>query len=144
MRALFRGHSRTHHHEERSVIDKRPVNLSIPTIHLPVTATVSILHRVSGVILIGGFAVFLYLLHFSLASPSDFAKAAHLMTLFPCKLVIWGLLAALIYHICAEIRHLLMDMGIGESLKGGTLGAQLVLRASAVLIIVSFFWVMSW
>lgn len=124
--------------------DKRPVNLSIPTIHLPVTATVSILHRVSGVILVGGFAVFLYLLHFSLASPHDFAKVVNIMTSLPCKLVIWALLAALIYHCCAGVRHLLMDIGIGESLKGGVFGAQLTLRVSVVLILVSFFWVMSW
>ena len=124
--------------------DKRPVNLSIPTIQLPITAYVSILHRVSGVILTGAFAVFLYFLHFSLASPHDFAKVVRIVTSFPCKLVIWALLAALIYHSCAGIRHLVMDMGVGESLKGGVLGARLALGVSAVLIAISFFWVMSW
>lgn len=124
--------------------DKRPVNLSIPTIHLPVTAYVSILHRISGVILIAAFAVFLYLLHFSLASPKDFAKVLGIMTSMPCKLVIWAFLAALIYHSCAGIRHLIMDMGMGESLKGGILGARLTLVTSILLIIISFFWVLSW
>lgn len=124
--------------------DKRPVNLSIPTIHLPVTAYVSILHRISGIILTAGFAVFLYLLHFSLASPHEFARAVRIVTSFPCKLVIWGLLAALIYHSCAGIRHLIMDAGVGESLKGGVLGARLTLGVSAVFILISFFWVMSW
>jgi len=126
------------------VTDKRPVNLSIPTIHFPVPAFVSILHRISGVILLFALGVFLYLLHFSLASPSDFAKVVNILGSLPCKLVLWALLSALIYHSCAGIRHLLMDMGIGESLKGGILGAQLVLRVSVVLIIISFFWVMSW
>ena len=124
--------------------DKRPVNLSIPTIRFPVTAIVSILHRVSGVILLFALGVFLYLLHFSLASPSDFAKVADIFSSLPCKLVIWALLAALIYHSCAGIRHLVMDMGVGESLKGGVLGAQIMLKVSIVLIIISFFWVMSW
>ena len=124
--------------------DKRPVNLSIPTIHLPVTAYVSILHRISGLVLIGAFAVFLYLLHFSLASAHDFAKVANMMKSLPCKLLIWSLLAALIYHSCAGVRHLVMDMGIGESLKGGVTGAKITLSVSALLILISFFWVMSW
>lgn len=126
------------------MIDKRPVNLSIPTIHLPVTGYVSILHRISGVILIGAFAVFLYLLHYSLASEQDFAKVADIVTRMPCKLFIWAMLAALIYHSCAGVRHLVMDAGIGESLKGGVLGAQITLVISALLILLSFFWVMSW
>jgi len=126
------------------VTDKRPVNLSIPTIHLPVTAYVSILHRISGLVLIGAFAVFLYLLHFSLASAHDFAKVANMMKSLPCKLLIWSLLAALIYHSCAGVRHLVMDMGIGESLKGGVTGAKITLSVSALLILISFFWVMSW
>lgn len=124
--------------------DKRPVNLSIVTIHFPVAALASILHRISGLVLIGAFAVFLYLLHFSLASPEDFAKVLGIITCIPSKLLIWAMLSALGYHSCAGIRHLLMDAGIGESLKGGTLSAQITLVASAALISISFFWVMSW
>ena len=124
--------------------DKRPVNLSIPTIRLPITAYVSILHRVSGVVLIAAFGIFLYCLHFSLASEQDFQKTIACITSMPVKLIIWACLAALIYHSCAGIRHLIMDMGIGEDLKGGVLGAQIALAASAILIALSFFWVMSW
>lgn len=124
--------------------DKRPVNLSIPSIRLPITAYVSILHRLSGLLLILGFGAFLYTLHFSLASPGDFDKVVAALQRPSCKFGIWVLLSALAYHSCAGVRHLVMDLGIGESLKGGVLGAQLALVASAVLILLSAVWVMSW
>lgn len=127
-----------------SVIDKRPVNLSIPSIHFPVTAVVSILHRISGLLLILAFGAFLYTLHFSLASPHDFEKVIAALQRPSCKFGIWIFLSALAYHSCAGIRHLIMDLGIGESLKGGVLGAKISLICSVVLILVAGVWVMSW
>lgn len=127
-----------------SVTDKRPVNLSIPSIHFPAAAIVSILHRLSGLLLILAFGAFLYALHFSLASPQDFDKVLAALQRPSCKIGIWILLSALAYHSCAGIRHLVMDFGLGESLKGGVLGARITLVCSVVLIVLAFFWVMSW
>ena len=57
------------------------------------------------------------------------------------KLVIWGLLSALLYHLVAGVRHLIMDMGIGETLEGGKLGSQIVLAVSAVVIVLAGVWI---
>ena len=57
------------------------------------------------------------------------------------KLVIWGLLSALLYHLVAGVRHLIMDMGIGETLEGGKLGSQIVLDVSAVVIVLAGVWI---
>lgn len=40
------------------------------------------------------------------------------------KLVIWGLLSALLYHLVAGVRHLVMDAGVGETLEGGKRGSK--------------------
>lgn len=121
--------------------DNRPVNLDLMTIKLPITAVVSILHRVSGVVLFFGAGVLLYMLQQSLASPESFAEMqAHMAESPVCKAIVWGVLAALIYHTCAGIKHLIMDMGIGESLEGGALGAKLVLVVSIVLMILAGVW----
>ncbi|MCF7982485.1 MAG: succinate dehydrogenase, cytochrome b556 subunit, partial [Pseudomonadales bacterium] len=53
------------------------------------------------------------------------------------KLIIWVVLSALIYHLVAGIKHLLMDFGIGETLKGGQVGAKLTLAISAALILLA-------
>lgn len=113
--------------------DTRPVNLDIGTIQLPFPAYVSLLHRVSGVFLFAATAVLLWLLGDSLASPDGFAAVQQLLDTFIVRLVIWAILAGLIYHSCAGIRHLLMDGGVGESLEGGELGAKLVVICFVVL-----------
>lgn len=120
---------------------QRPVNLDLRTIKLPITAYTSILHRISGVILFVGIAVLLYALDKSLASEEGFEQVKACMTSPLVKLVIWGLLSALLYHLVAGVRHLIMDMGIGETLEGGKLGSQIVLAVSAVVIVLAGVWI---
>ncbi len=120
---------------------KRPVNLDLRTIQLPVTAYTSIAHRISGVILFLGIAVLLYVLDLSLSSEEGFIKAQECLSGGFVKLVIWGLLSALLYHLVAGVRHLVMDMGVGETLEGGKLGSKIVIAVSAVLILLSGVWV---
>lgn len=117
--------------------NKRPVNLDIGTIALPITAYVSILHRASGVVLFVGAAVLLWLLDVSLTDEQGFASVKALFDSTLCKLIVWGVLAGLIYHTVAGVRHLIMDMGIGESLEGGARGAKIALVISVVLIVLA-------
>jgi succinate dehydrogenase / fumarate reductase cytochrome b subunit len=119
----------------------RPVNLDIGTIRLPITAYVSILHRISGVALFVGFAVLLWLLDLSLSGEEGFAQAASLFDSFIAKLIVWAVLAGLIYHTAAGIRHLIMDLGVGETMEGGVLGARIVLVVSVVLIVLVGAWI---
>lgn len=120
---------------------QRPVNLDLRTIKLPITAYTSILHRASGVILFIGLAILLYALDKSLVSEEGFAQVKACMTSPLAKLVIWGLLSALLYHLVAGLRHLIMDMGVGETLEGGKLGSQIVLAVSAVIIVLAGVWI---
>lgn len=118
----------------------RPVNLDISTIKLPAAALVSILHRISGVVLFAVVALLLYMLDASLESEQGFADMAAAFDSIPAKLILWASLAALIYHLLAGIRHLFMDLGIGESLEGGRRGAVAVLVLSVILILLVGVW----
>ncbi|KJK03783.1 succinate dehydrogenase [Pseudomonas sp. 21] len=120
---------------------KRPVNLDLRTIQLPITAYTSILHRISGVILFVGIAVLLFALDRSLASEESFEQVKACLTHPLVKLVIWGLLSALLYHLVAGIRHLVMDAGIGETLEGGKRGSKIVIAVAVVLIVLAGVWV---
>jgi succinate dehydrogenase / fumarate reductase cytochrome b subunit len=119
---------------------KRPVNLNLFTIRFPIPAIASILHRISGVILFLFIPFVLWGLHLSLASQQDFDDVHQFLTSLWVKLVIWGVLSALIYHLIAGIRHLLMDMGIGETIKSGKLGAQITIGISVIFIILAGIW----
>ncbi len=120
---------------------QRPVNLDLRTIKLPVTAYTSILHRISGVILFLGLAIMLYALDTSLSSAEGFERVKACMTGPFSKLIVWGLLSALLYHLVAGVRHLIMDMGVGETLEGGKRGSKIVLVVSVLLILLVGCWI---
>ncbi len=44
----------------------------------------------------------------------------------------WGIASALTYHALAGVKHLVMDAGIGETMRGGVLGARLVFVAALI------------
>jgi succinate dehydrogenase / fumarate reductase, cytochrome b subunit len=123
------------------VTNKRPVNLDIGTIKLPVTAYASILHRITGVALFFVVGILLYILDASLSSPEGFADIKECLSSPLVKLVLWGCLAAISYHIVAGIRHMIMDLGIGETLEGGKTGAKLVFVCAVVLILIAGAWI---
>ncbi|MCA0935618.1 succinate dehydrogenase cytochrome b556 subunit [Vibrio alginolyticus] len=111
----------------------RPVNLDLQTIRFPITAIVSILHRVSGVITFVAVGILLWLLSISLSSPMGFMEATDIVDGFFVKFILWGILTALAYHIAGGIRHLLMDLGYFEELDSGTMSAKVAFGATAVL-----------
>jgi succinate dehydrogenase / fumarate reductase cytochrome b subunit len=96
---------------------------------------------VSGVATVVGIGILLCLLDSSLASEADFKTVQGYFDSFFVKFIVWGVLAFLIYHTVAGTRHLIQDLGIGESLEGGVKGAQAVFAISAVLIFVAGWWV---
>ncbi|CAA0088601.1 Succinate dehydrogenase cytochrome b556 subunit [Halioglobus japonicus] len=107
---------------------------------LPITAWASITHRASGVFIFAGMAVLLWALDASLASPESFASLQESLGNPLLKLVIWAIMAGLIYHSLAGIKHLVMDMGIGESMEGGIRGVRIVVSLSVVLILAAGIW----
>lgn len=123
-----------------TVKDKRPVNLDISSIHLPLAAYTSILHRISGVIIFVGVAILLWIFDLSLSSEESFNSIREIMGSPLVKFIVWGILAALAYHLVAGVKHLLMDMGIGESKAAAPLGAKITIVVSAVLIIALGVW----
>lgn len=119
---------------------KRPVNLDIGTIQLPLAALTSITHRISGVIVFVGIAILLYLFDVSLASEADFNSLSAISSSLLSKFIVWGILTALAYHMVAGCKHLLMDMGIGETKEGGPLAAKITLVVSVVLAVLIGVW----
>lgn len=108
---------------------------------LPITAWTSIAHRASGVFLFAGIGVLIWMLDASLASPESFAALQEQLSGVIFKLVAWAIMAGLIYHSVAGVKHLIMDMGIGETMEGGSRGSQIVIGLSAVLILLAGVWI---
>ena len=120
---------------------KRPVNLDLSTIKLPIAGFASFFHRVSGILLFAGMAVLLWMLDSSLDSQESFAAVRDLSSNPICKFVLFVVLAGLAYHMVMGIRHLIMDFGVGESLKGGQLGAKIGFVIAFLVIVLIGVWV---
>lgn len=124
--------------------NSRPINVGIgdlASFKWPITALSSITHRVAGVVLFIGVAFMLYALDLSLSSEEGFISLKEMMVSPVGKIITWGLLSALGYHFVAGIKHLLMDMGVGETLEGAQFAAKTTLFFSAVLIALAAIWV---
>ncbi len=119
---------------------KRPVNLDIGTIHLPLAALTSITHRLTGVVVFAGLSVLLYLFSHSLESEAGFQQVGALVNSTAVKLALWVILSALVYHMVAGCKHLLMDFGIGETRAAGPVGAWITIVLSAVLSLLVGVW----
>ncbi len=106
---------------------KRPVNLNLMTIRFPITAIVSILHRLSGVLLFLGVPLLIWALDLSLSSPDEFVSLQLFLTQPLVKIGLWLFLSALVYHLLAGFRHLVMDFGYGETLTTAKITAFLAI-----------------
>ena len=119
---------------------QRPVNIEyitiLTTIKWPIAAISSILHRISGVIAIFAIGILLWTLSLSLSSAEGFSQVESLLDGIFFKLIIIGILSALIYHLLGGIRHLLMDLGHFEEKESGSASAKLVVVLWLILTIV--------
>lgn len=120
--------------------DTRPVNLNLILFKWPLPAITSILHRISGVALFFGTAILLYLLQLSLDSQAGFDLALEIVASPAGKIILWLIVAALAYHLIAGAKHLLMDMGIGETREGAKTGAIVTLLLFAVSAVLAGVW----
>ena len=117
-------------------IKKRPKNLDLTTIKLPLPGKVSILHRVSGAGLFLCFPVLLWLFGASLTSPDSFASFKAVFATLPAKVVLAGLIWAFIHHFCAGIRFLLLDLHVGIEKEAARKSAAVVFAVSIPLTLI--------
>ena len=111
----------------------RPVFLNLLQIRFPVTAIASILHRVSGVLMFIALPFMMYALDRSLTSPEGFKEIQTCLSSMCGKLMLLAVLAAVFYHVLAGVRHLIMDMGFFESMRGGRITAYITIILAVVL-----------
>ncbi|WP_342637335.1 succinate dehydrogenase, cytochrome b556 subunit [Pseudomonas aeruginosa] len=57
------------------------------------------------------------------------------------KVSFWLVYSSFIYHLVAGIRHLVMDVGVGHTLKGSNRASTIVLVVSGVLMVAGAVWI---
>ena len=120
---------------------QRPVYISLTQFRFPVTAIASIVHRITGMALFIGIAYLLWLLDLALDSQAGFAEASSVLQAPVAKLVLWGVLVMLLYHLLAGIKHLLLDFHIGDSFEAASVSAYLVFVLTVGLAALTGAWI---
>jgi len=122
---------------------ERPVNLALTKFSFPIAAIASITHRITGVLLFVAIAYLLWLLSLALGSPDGFAAAGtHLAQPLP-RLVLLGVLAALLFHILAGLKHLVMDFHHWDTIEAGRRAAQGVFVLTVIGTVLAGAWLWS-
>lgn len=107
----------------------RPVFLNLLRIRHPVTAVASILHRVSGVLMVAATPWVIYLFGLSLEGPAGYARVGETLAEPAGRAGLILLVWALAHHLFAGVRFLLIDVEVGVGLAAGRRSAWMVIVA---------------
>lgn len=111
----------------------RPVYLDLFRLHLPLPGWVSILHRITGVLLFVFVPLAVAVLSASLADAAGFERVvdslAHPLGKFTLLLGVW----AFAHHLFAGVRHLALDAHWGVGLRRARQSSVAVMFASLAL-----------
>ncbi len=109
----------------------RPTSPHLQIYRLPLTAVISITHRITGVLLSAGLLLLLGLLYLLTSGVSGYEVMQHWADFWLGKLVYWGFVFALFFHLCHGVRHLVWDLG--ESFSPEKLNIYAVIELIAAL-----------
>lgn len=111
----------------------RPTYLALNQIRLPLPGLVSILHRVSGLLLFLALPLLLWALQYSLRSIETYTFLIWMFQHPLSKLFLLLMSWVLLHHLCAGIRHLALDLDIGTQLVKARASSRWVLGVSLAL-----------
>jgi succinate dehydrogenase / fumarate reductase cytochrome b subunit len=119
----------------------RPTSPHLQAYKLPLTGIISITHRMAGVLLSAGLIFVVYILYAVAGGSNAYLSMQALTGVWLVRLIYWGFIYALFFHLCHGVRHLIWDAG--KSFDRDTLnryaiielGASLVLTLSTLLLV---------
>lgn len=112
---------------------QRPKHLALYLIQLPLPGFVSILHRISGLLLFLALPLLLLMLQYSLRSIVTYTQLMDVLAHPLAKLALLGLLWAFLHHFCAGLRYLAIDLHHVRDLAQARNSSKVVLAASLAL-----------
>lgn len=113
----------------------RPKHLDLLRIRFPVGAVLSAGHRASGLLLFLLTPLFIWLFSRSLGGPEGFDEVVALFAAPLVRVALFVALWALVHHLLAGLRFLVMDLGVGETRSRARQSAWLVFILEAVIML---------
>ena len=89
----------------------RPTSPHLQVYKLPLTGIISITHRMTGVMLSAGLLFFVAIVSSIAGGATSYAAMQAFACVWLVKLIYWGFIYALFFHLCHGVRHLIWDAG---------------------------------
>ena len=89
----------------------RPISPHLQIYKLPLTAIISISHRLTGVFLSVGLIGLVFIIWQITLGEENFNDMQTALHTISCQILIIGFVYALMFHLCHGLRHLLWDAG---------------------------------
>jgi succinate dehydrogenase / fumarate reductase cytochrome b subunit len=119
---------------------ERPLSPHLSIYRWPITMTLSILHRATGVALTVGLIVLALWLLSAATGPGDYERFVGVMSTLPGQLLLIGWSFAFFYHLANGVRHLVWDTGRGLGIRQANASAWFVLLLAFAMTVM--FWMM--
>ena len=116
----------------------RPLSPHLQVYRLPVTAILSIMHRMTGVVLSLGLVLLVVVLAAAAWHIEAYEILRNLLSHWLGQLFLIGWTAALYLHLCHGIRHLFWDAGMGFDSRRTNQNAYLTVGGTAILTAVTW------
>jgi succinate dehydrogenase / fumarate reductase, cytochrome b subunit len=120
---------------------KRPTSPHLQVYTLPLTGIISITHRMTGVMLSAGLIFFVYIISSVAGGAASYAAMQEVMSVWLIRLIYWGFIYALFFHLCHGVRHLIWDAG--KSFDRDTLNRYALIELGCSLVLTLLTLVMS-
>jgi succinate dehydrogenase / fumarate reductase cytochrome b subunit len=88
---------------------QRPISPHLQVYRLPLTAILSISHRITGTLLVVGLMFYVGLLTTAVLGADYFTALQKTVATIPGQTLLWIWIYALLFHACHGIRHILWD-----------------------------------
>ncbi len=96
---------------------QRPLSPHLQVYTLPLTAVLSVMHRMAGAFLSLGAIAFTIWLVLASGDKETYDAFASVWNSWYAKILLYGWIAALYFHLANGVRHLFWDVGYGFELK---------------------------
>ena len=116
----------------------RPLSPHLQIYRWQLTSVLSILHRVTGVVLSAGALLVVWWLVAAASGPDAFEDVQDFLGSWLGLLLLFGWTVSLFYHLCNGISHLVWDTGHALDLKSVYVGGWVVVGATGVLTLVAW------
>lgn len=91
--------------------NNRPLSPHLQVYKLPLTGLISITHRFTGILLSFGLIFFVVLLSALSGGPDTYTAMQDITDMGLVRLLYWGFIYSLFFHLCHGVRHLIWDAG---------------------------------